>query len=1052
MPTQDKILDVPLHGGMAEGFEDFLFQQPLIDDAKNAIIEKDGSYRRRYGRVTDLDGFVPGDLGNYPVQSIEYHRDHTVSVNTRGVTKHVTTPFGKLGGQRVLDPHPSPALANCECRAAVRRDEYVKYVDYARSPDGYEAIIWVSNTDVALFVDFFSPEGHVIQTIRRDSAGEIYHCQIVWCGDRFVAAFGSGVMWVIESYSRIGDVLQSTDTVTFAAGSVPMNLSTDGSTYVYLSWAFFATSAVVRSYRYLGSDLLASPVVNVSAVAMGVPTALGGAFVDIGLAGTLMLAVAAENEVAICYLDALAWSSTPGFSTTAIWTTPPNTRVEQATLAKMPSGNSVAVAYSYRILTPALPAPPSGDPNIATGGSVVEYMVFNPITEHPPVLQNRGHIYGYRLLSNAVTPPHYNPMFAVCSDPYSGEATLSISPDWWKVATEDYTASNSMWVEVVPQTGENPQVAAPPFSRPVARFLVDGRAFGLPQPSHVSMVGNVLRTVVARITYESPFMTYGGADMVTLDTLPEVTPSVGRAMDLLHFGGGVHSTYDGQFLRDNTPVFPPQVIPVRDTSGFYAAVTVGQRLAFVWEWTDAEGKTHRSAPSYVVTQGTTTGVALDVTFLVAPPYLAVRHNLDYNDQNSFYLEIYASDDTGAEPYRLAARFDAGKMLYYRGLWLRPEKPFGLLNQEKFPALYTTGGVLPAWAPPALWGFCAGRDRLWGISGDDRQEIRYSKLFEEGVAPEFAAELYVRIPANFGKGVAIRAMDEKIIAFCERGIAVVVGDGPNNLGQGGDFAVIPVTSDTGCMSERSIATVPQGLVFQGDRGIYLLDRGLSVQKISHGVQDRLLNSEGRQHVVRDTVLVASQENVRFYLGAAGTLLFYYTKNAWTRFEDTAHNACALPNGDVMTVAWSHFLREYPSASTGSGDGMVLTTGWIKPKGIQGFARVKRAQWLLRCPSNNPGPISIEIGHDYSDAFRQTVSFAANAAAISGRSPRVQIETHIKKQKSESIRFRFTEGWQPGVEYIGNEGPPGVNYVAGLSLLVGLTENDRNFRHLPTKNKR
>lgn len=55
-----------------------------------------------------------------------------------------------------------------------------------------------------------------------------------------------------------------------------------------------------------------------------------------------------------------------------------------------------------------------------------------------------------------------------------------------------------------------------------------------------------------------------------------------------------------------------------------------------------------------------------------------------------------------------------------------------------------------------------------------------------------------------------------------------GNGPDATGANSDYGdPTLITSDVGCINDNSVVIMPQGLMFQSAKGIYLLDQSLKL---------------------------------------------------------------------------------------------------------------------------------------------------------------------------------------------------------------------------------
>ena len=52
-------------------------------------------------------------------------------------------------------------------------------------------------------------------------------------------------------------------------------------------------------------------------------------------------------------------------------------------------------------------------------------------------------------------------------------------------------------------------------------------------------------------------------------------------------------------------------------------------------------------------------------------------------------------------------------------------------------------------------------------------------------------------------------DDKLIVFGQNSIGVLIGDGPNDAGQGSQYGDIILATDRGCIDSRSVVLTPTG---------------------------------------------------------------------------------------------------------------------------------------------------------------------------------------------------------------------------------------------------
>jgi hypothetical protein len=610
----------------------------------------------------------------------------------------------------------------------------------------------------------------------------------------------------------------------------------------------------------------------------------------------------------------------------------------------------------------------------------------------------------------------------------------------------------------------------------------------------------------ALVESDSAALTAAGVRDCQIDTTPKPPLSVLCDNNLV-FDGSCQDFWDGVHSYENTPHFPPAVAwvprvspgvdPVfsyTETFGALGAVsgnpgefyppaavtpffpTAGftDVYSFYWEFTDSNNTLHRSAVTTLeITQN---GSAANPPFYTAdiPGYFLVLPPLSSNGAKLGDLRLCVAFQDGRQLYspKVISKYLPNWEFYYgQGVSCTASASFrvscgpvrtvfsiGLTTAIQYEAsqipLYTDGGVLQAEASPSPVSITSTKDRLWLISSDNRRLLYYTKPLVSGVSPEFNAALTLQLPADAGEGVVVLTVDDKPVVLCERGIYAIVGDGPNSLGLQGDFAPQVIQSDTGCKDKNSTAKCDYGAFFQGERGIYLLDRGLNVSLVSQGVQDRA------QLDISKAVAVPREQQIRFGLTDGGVLVYHYALKAWTYLDKTAYDAVIwddaytrVYNPSTFAITSSNGLSQVDAEGVNT---MRVKTCWIKPDKMQGFARFKRVLLLHGQQNSYPtsyGPLTINVYFNYEGedgeggAYSETATFpsADRKPAIS----RSQVEVRIGRQKVESIKFEivcpniftqgdFTEFYDP-------------ISLEGICLVVGTITNTQ-FRHLPKATKR
>lgn len=131
------------------------------------------------------------------------------------------------------------------------------------------------------------------------------------------------------------------------------------------------------------------------------------------------------------------------------------------------------------------------------------------------------------------------------------------------------------------------------------------------------------------------------------------------------------------------------------------------------------------------------------------------------------------------------------------------------------------------------------------------------------------------------------MDEKLILFEDNRIFSLTGQGPTPTGDQNDFSEPSlVTSDAGCIDPRSIVLIPIGILFQSNKGIYLLSRSLETKYIGAPVE--AFNNQ----TITSAKLLQDQNQVRLLSSDGTTLVYDYFSINGARFPITRERCNGL----------------------------------------------------------------------------------------------------------------------------------------------------------------
>lgn len=484
----------------------------------------------------------------------------------------------------------------------------------------------------------------------------------------------------------------------------------------------------------------------------------------------------------------------------------------------------------------------------------------------------------------------------------------------------------------------------------------------------------------------------------------------------LYVTGGVLLNYDGStIVEDGFHVYPEGIGPVNQAiSG--GLVSDGQRqYSAVYMWTDNKGQLHRSAPSIPLTFTNNLGGSTQQNTITVP-------TLRLTSKQNVVIELYRTEALGTTFYKVTS---TSVPIYNNKLVDSLNIVDGLsdtaiLSNE---LLYTTGTVLDNIAAPAATTIAQYRNRIFLAGLEDQNKVAYSKLLTEGTPAEFNDALFIRVDDQNGGITAISTLDDKFIIFKESSIYVIAGDGPNNLGQQSDFTQPEaVASDVGCISPDSIVNTPNGVMFQSQKGIFLLDRGLTVRYIGADVER--YNSE----TITSAQVAPNTNQIRFTTANNICLVYDYFVNRWVIF--TNHGAL---DANVNTAIYTYLNNkegrvwiETPNAYSDAGEQILMQfeTGWVSFAGLQGFQRVYRMLCLGDLYSQHK--LKISCAYDFAKSYLHDIivdsSEFTSLSAYGDVSPYgedaayggllndnnvYQLRVDFKKQKCQSIKIKIQE---------------------------------------------
>lgn len=515
----------------------------------------------------------------------------------------------------------------------------------------------------------------------------------------------------------------------------------------------------------------------------------------------------------------------------------------------------------------------------------------------------------------------------------------------------------------------------------------------------------------------------------TISNSVSVTSEIGNNLNLC---GGFLWAYDGlKPVEQNFHVWPEDLLAT--PSGAGGSMSAQQYFYSVtYEWTDAQGNIHRSAPSVplsALTASATSKVTLDIPTLRLTEKVTPQGVRIVIYRWSTAQQIYYQVTSITSPLMSDPSVDSVQ-------YVDTQADADILGNL---ILYTTGGVVENIGPPPCSTSTLFKSRLFLVDAEDRSLLWYSKqvlektpvemsdLFTIFIAPTISAQ------GNTGPITALSAMDDKLIIFKRDAIYYVTGNGPDITGANNDFGEpVFITATVGCNNQQSIVFCPQGLLFESDKGRWLLGRDLSTSYLGAPVE--IYNSAA----TASSINVPGTNQVRMTLDNDVTLMYDYYFNQWGTFTHIPAVSSTIYQGlHTYLNSLGQVFQENPGSYLDGSSPVLMkfTTAWMALAGLQGFQRAYFFYLLGQYAS--PHKLNVQVGYDFDPAYVQTslvspTNFSApfggdplygSGTPFGGPSAVEQWRVFLARQKCQSFQITVSEIYDASL---------GVTAGAGLTL--------------------
>lgn len=371
-------------------------------------------------------------------------------------------------------------------------------------------------------------------------------------------------------------------------------------------------------------------------------------------------------------------------------------------------------------------------------------------------------------------------------------------------------------------------------------------------------------------------------------------------------------------------------------------------------------------------------------------------------------------------------------------------------------IYTTGGVIEDIGAPATNIMTLWQTRLWLVDSEDQNLLWYSKQVIEATPVEMSDLFTLFIAPTIGASgstgpiTALGAMDNYLIIFKKDAIYYVSGTGPDNTGANNLFTdPVFITSTVGCTNQQSVIFTPLGLMFQSDKGIWLLDRGLNTTYIGAAVETLALSSN-----VLSAVLVPGTNQVRFTLDDGLTLMYDYYYQQWGTFVGCQGiSSCIYKSLHTYLDKFGRVFQENPGSYLDGLNPVLLgfQTGWLNLGTIQGYQRIY--EFTLLGQYFSPHTLQLNIAYDFENASQQVEVMPQNFTGIYGSDSLYgqttpyggpgtleQWRIHTQRQKCQVFQVALQEVYDP---QFGNLVGAGFT-LSGINCVIGAKSGYRPIK--------
>jgi hypothetical protein len=474
----------------------------------------------------------------------------------------------------------------------------------------------------------------------------------------------------------------------------------------------------------------------------------------------------------------------------------------------------------------------------------------------------------------------------------------------------------------------------------------------------------------------------------------------------LRFVGGYPMVYEGQQVVEESFHYYPELGTVT-MAGAAGSLSAGvYQYAACFRVTLTSGEMVRSAPSLV---GTATAVANNTASVPVSNY-------SFTEFQRLGIPVVI------ELYRTVANGDAFFLVNSYTATTANDNDLATYTQTLSDGASDSGltanlplysqvrnGVLENLCPPGLTSLIEAKGRLWGI-GDDKNTIWYSDEVKDFEAPRWHEVQTINLGVPL---TCLGVMDDKIVAFAEAEIYLLIGSPADRLGQG-TLSFQRVSSAYGSISHLPPVLCDLGLAFQSRGGEFrLMSRNVGVEDFGLGASETAKANTN----LTSNVSVDREQELRFTArpstaSSTGVMLvFDLERKVWvTRtFRDSVGPTNSVAIVSSVVVDGVHYLacgngKVYKEDTTLFTDDTVFveasfTLPWVQLGSIQGYQQCRTIRLLV--DRSTAYDLECLVYFDSNETVAQTKNMT-NASLSSLAQP----EFSPARQKCQRIKLKVT----------------------------------------------